>query len=126
MDLLVYGLAAVGGVWLLRKVYLRLLLSLAKHPSLGGHARMAQRVARLLPFYEFSAADFLAADGAPDEVVQQRRLGFERLAAAAAARAPDLYAALCARCAPPVHSLCAPIRTRPRPPANRSAAPRSP
>ncbi|MCA8966641.1 MAG: aminotransferase class III-fold pyridoxal phosphate-dependent enzyme, partial [Planctomycetes bacterium] len=88
MDLLVYGLAAVGGVWLLRKVYLRLLLSLAKHPSLGGHARMAQRVARLLPFYEFSAADFLAADGAPDEVVQQRRLGFERLAAAAAARAP--------------------------------------
>ncbi len=93
MQLLVYGLAAVGGIWLLRKAWLRLLLSLAKHPSLGGHARMAQRVARLLPFYEFDAAGFLAADGAPDEVVQQRRAGFERLAAAAEARAPRTLAA---------------------------------
>ncbi|HYO28659.1 MAG TPA: aminotransferase class III-fold pyridoxal phosphate-dependent enzyme, partial [Azonexus sp.] len=58
----------------------RLELSRAKHPSLTGHSRMAKRVARLIPYYEYDEAQFFAVDGAPDEVVQLRRLGFARLA----------------------------------------------
>jgi glutamate-1-semialdehyde 2,1-aminomutase len=58
----------------------RLELSKAKHPSLTGHSRMARRVARLVPFYEFEGERFFASDGAPDDVVARRRDGFMRLA----------------------------------------------
>jgi len=58
----------------------RLELSRAKHPSLTGHSRMAKRVARLIPYYEYDEAQFFAVDGAPDEVVQLRRQGFANLA----------------------------------------------
>ena len=58
----------------------RLELSLAKHPSLTGHARMAQRVARLLPGYAYDEARFFGSDGAPAEVQARRRAGFARLA----------------------------------------------
>ena len=36
----------------------RLRLSRAKHPSLRGHVRMARRIARLIPYYEFDASGF--------------------------------------------------------------------
>ena len=58
----------------------RLELSLAKHPSLTGHSRMAKRVARLVPGYAYDDAAFFASDGAPADVVQRRREGFRRLA----------------------------------------------
>lgn len=58
----------------------RLELSLAKHPSLSGHARMAKRVARLLPGYAYDEARFFGSDAAPESVQQQRRAGFLRLA----------------------------------------------
>ena len=58
----------------------RLQLSRAKHPSLTGHARIAQRVAALLPFYEFGDREFFCSDGAPEEIVSARRDGFMRLA----------------------------------------------
>ena len=44
----------------------RLELSRAKHLSLTGHSRMAKRVARLIPHYEYDETRFFAADGAPD------------------------------------------------------------
>jgi len=59
----------------------RLELSRAKHLSLTGHSRMAKRVARLIPHYEYDETRFFAADGAPDEIVQLRRKGFADLAA---------------------------------------------
>ena len=59
----------------------RLELSLAKHPSLGGHSRLAQRVARLVPGYAYDEAQFFGSDGAPDEVQARRRAGLARLAA---------------------------------------------
>jgi glutamate-1-semialdehyde 2,1-aminomutase len=59
----------------------RLQLSRAKHPSLGGHARMARRVAALVPFYQYDESRFFNADGAPDAVAAQRCADFERLAA---------------------------------------------
>jgi len=65
---------------LLAKLKTRLELSRAKHPSLAGHSKMARRVARLLPGYEYDEAQFYASDDAPLEVAAQRRAGFTRLA----------------------------------------------
>ena len=73
------AIVAAGAV-LLRLAYRRAQLSLAKHPSLHGHARLARRLARLIPFYEYGEERFFASDGAPESVAAQRRAGFERLA----------------------------------------------
>jgi len=62
------------------RLHTRLLLSRAKHPSLRGHVRMAKRVARLIPRYEYDGARFFCCDDAPDEVASRRRASFERLA----------------------------------------------
>ena len=59
----------------------RLALSLAKHPSLTGHARMARRFAALVPYYAYDDAHVLVCDGPPEEVAARRRAGFLRLAA---------------------------------------------
>ncbi len=81
-------LVALAGVHALRRARMRLQLSRAKHPSLQGHARMARRVARLLPFYEYGEDAFFSCDGASADVVLRRRAGFDRVAALLAARAP--------------------------------------
>ncbi|MBT9599035.1 MAG: aminotransferase class III-fold pyridoxal phosphate-dependent enzyme, partial [Vitreoscilla sp.] len=65
---------------LLPRAWRRWELSRAKHPSLAGHARMAQRVARWLPGYAYDEARFFASDDAPAEVVARRRAGFGQLA----------------------------------------------
>jgi glutamate-1-semialdehyde 2,1-aminomutase len=57
----------------------RLELSKAKHPSLSGHSRIARRIAALVPYYAYDDMRFFRADGAPDEVAAQRRVGFARL-----------------------------------------------
>ncbi len=61
------------------KAKARMELSRAKHRSLTGHARMARRVASLIPFYEFDEDRFFRCDDAPDAIVKQRRDGFARL-----------------------------------------------
>ncbi len=58
----------------------RLELSLAKHPSLTGHSRMAKRVAALVPGYAYDETRFFGSDDAPPAVQSQRRAGFARLA----------------------------------------------
>jgi glutamate-1-semialdehyde 2,1-aminomutase len=73
------GVVAVGAF--LAKGKPRLALSRAKHRSLAGHARMSRRVAALMPFYEYDEKRFFDCDGAPDDVVTQRRAGFETLSA---------------------------------------------
>ena len=57
----------------------RLELSRAKHRSLSGHPRIAQVMASWVPFYEYGEARIFKADGAPDDVVAQRRVDFARL-----------------------------------------------
>ena len=57
----------------------RITLSLAKHRSLAGHARMARRVAAMVPFYSYDAARFFNRDGAAEAVVAKRRAGFVAL-----------------------------------------------
>jgi len=84
--------AAAAAVAALPKVHRRLQLSLAKHPSLTGHARMAQRVARLLPGYAYDEVRFFAADDAPGDIAAQRRRGFEALAHTLNTRHPQSIA----------------------------------
>ncbi len=67
----------------------RLRLSRAKHPSLRGHVRMARRIARLIPYYEFDGSGFFRSDGAPAEVAERRRADFERLAGVFDQRNPE-------------------------------------
>jgi glutamate-1-semialdehyde 2,1-aminomutase len=57
----------------------RLDLSRAKHPSLTGHARLARRIASLIPFYEYDEERFFRSDDPPEPVALRRRDGFLRL-----------------------------------------------
>jgi len=59
----------------------RLELSLAKHPSLTGHSRMAKRVASMLPGYAYDRDRFFNSDDAPAEAVALRRAGLQKLSA---------------------------------------------
>lgn len=79
--------------WSLPAAHRRLQLSRAKHRSLAGHARIAKRIAGLIPGYAYDEARFFAADGAPDDVVARRRAGFHRLADEFARRWPLTAAA---------------------------------
>jgi len=76
--------AAAAAVWPLARQ--RLELSLAKHPSLTGHSRLAKRVAALVPGYSYDEERFFGSDGAPADWVARRREGFFRLAGQLAAR----------------------------------------
>jgi glutamate-1-semialdehyde 2,1-aminomutase len=77
---ILYLLAAVVLCVALRKLYVRLQLSLAKHRSLTGHARWSRRLAALVPFYEYGEDRIFSVDDAPAEVAATRREGFGRLA----------------------------------------------
>lgn len=70
------------------RAYRRLQLSFAKHPGLTGHPRMALRLSRLLPAYEYGEDEYFSSDGAPEALAEQRREEFYRLAARLRERAP--------------------------------------
>jgi len=70
------AVVVAGFPWLRR----RLQLSRAKHRSLQGHPRMSRFLAKLVPFYEYDDETFFRCDGAPADIVGQRRAGFDRLA----------------------------------------------
>jgi glutamate-1-semialdehyde 2,1-aminomutase len=70
----------------------RLALSRAKHGSLGGHVRMAKRIAGLIPFYAYDEDRFFRADGAPGQIAEQRRAAFFALADLYRARYPETRA----------------------------------
>ena len=73
----------------LPRVRARLQLSRAKHRSIHGHPRTSQRLARLVPFYEYGAERFFRSDRAPSEIAERRRAGFDRLACRLRDRAPE-------------------------------------
>lgn len=71
---------ALGALaWTLPRARRRLQLSRAKHRSLAGHSRIAKRIAGLIPGYAYDETRFFGSDGAPPELVAQRRRGFEAL-----------------------------------------------
>jgi glutamate-1-semialdehyde 2,1-aminomutase len=72
--------AVAGAAVVFPKLQARLALSRAKHRSLAGHSKMSRRVARLIPFYEFSIDGFFCSDGAPPEIASQRKDAFFALA----------------------------------------------
>ncbi len=74
-----YALGAVLLAVLSWKARRRLQLSLAKNPSLLGHARWARRIAALVPYYGFDEQQFFTSDGAPEDVAACRRAGMARL-----------------------------------------------
>ncbi|HET6379182.1 MAG TPA: aminotransferase class III-fold pyridoxal phosphate-dependent enzyme [Methylocella sp.] len=77
--LLWYGLGAALLVPVIGKLKTRLELSKAKHRSLAGHARIAKRIASLVPYYEYDEETFFRCDGAPEETALRRREGLKRL-----------------------------------------------
>jgi glutamate-1-semialdehyde 2,1-aminomutase len=76
-----YGVGGAAVAASALKLRRRFQLSQAKHRSLAGHSRMARRLAALVPFYEYDEERFFCSDGAPADVAQCRRAGFERLSA---------------------------------------------
>ncbi|MFZ2145525.1 MAG: aminotransferase class III-fold pyridoxal phosphate-dependent enzyme [Xanthobacteraceae bacterium] len=76
-----YGLGAAALATSLASLQRRLQLSKAKHSSLAGHARLARRLAALVPFYEYDEARFFSSDDAPEEIAARRGAGFMRLSA---------------------------------------------
>ncbi len=80
-TLTLYGVGGAALVTSLAKLRRRFDLSRAKHQSLTGHARIARRLAALVPFYEYDEARFFCSDDAPADIVAARREGFARLSA---------------------------------------------
>jgi len=87
-QIVLSALGALALLVLFTKLQTRLELSLAKHRSLTGHARMSRRFAKLLPYYEYNKTQFFCSDDAPALIAQQRQAGFTRLAALYAQRFP--------------------------------------
>ena len=79
----------VAAIAMLRRLQVRFRLSRAKHPSLRGHARMSRRLAKLVPFYEYSAEDAFLIDGVPADVAEKRRKAFETLSMELSTKAPQ-------------------------------------
>ena len=79
MALTLVGLGAAALQAPLAKLTARLDLSRAKHRSLAGHARLARRVASLIPFYAYDEERFFRSDDPPQEIAARRRAGFMRL-----------------------------------------------
>ncbi|WP_174286867.1 aminotransferase class III-fold pyridoxal phosphate-dependent enzyme [Sphingomonas bacterium] len=59
----------------------RLALSRAKHPSLGGHVRLAKRIAGQIPAFSHDDDRFFRVDGASVHVAARRAEAFDRLGA---------------------------------------------
>src|SRR5262245_29144409 len=79
MALLV-GLGAAAAALCVPALRTRLELSRAKHPSLTGHARIARRVAALVPYYAYDEERFFRSDRAPADIADRRRAAFATLA----------------------------------------------
>lgn len=92
-TLALYTVGSAALFMALQKARARVELSLAKHRSLAGHPRTARRVAALLPSYRYDEAQAFAVDGAPPDVVEQRRAAFALLVVQYQQRFPKTLAA---------------------------------
>jgi len=80
VTIILYAVYFLIGMYLLRKIQVRLRLSLAKHPSLAGHSKMARRIAKIIPAYQIDSDKIFSTDNAPENIIQKRQTGFFRLA----------------------------------------------
>ncbi len=74
------------------KIYIRIRLSRAKHPSLRGHAKWSRRIARQVAAYSFDKEQFFTSDSAPASIAHKRRAGLSRLAQTALTTSPKSLA----------------------------------
>ena len=88
LNTLTLTAAALACAVLLKKLHQRLQLSMAKHPSLGGHLRMSKRVAAWIPGYSYGEDSWFTADDAPPNTVLQRKEGLQTLAYRLKSRSP--------------------------------------
>lgn len=86
-----FFMAMTAGIvfWLCYRLFIRLRLSRAKHPSLAGHARMSRRVAGLLPYYEYPLELVFRCDSAPEHIASKRQSAFTALAERLREKAPQ-------------------------------------
>lgn len=101
MEMTILAATAAGAAALsvpLAKAKQRIELSRAKHRSLAGHARLARRIASLIPYYEYDEHQFFRSDDPPENIANRRQTGFQRLASLYRERFPQ-SSALTARVA---------------------------
>ena len=101
MEMTILAAAAAGAAVLsvpLAKAKQRIDLSRAKHRSLVGHARLARRIASVIPYYEYDERQFFRSDNPPENIANRRQAGFQLLASLYRARFPQ-SSALTARVA---------------------------
>ena len=101
MEMTILAAAAAGAAVLsvpLAKAKQRIDLSRAKHRSLAGHARLARRIASVIPYYEYDERQFFRSDNPPENIANRRQAGFQLLASLYRARFPQ-SSALTARVA---------------------------
>lgn len=87
-----YAVLALATAFVLQKLFIRLRLSRAKHPSVRGHAKWSRRLARLVTYYEFDQRRYFSSDGAPPDVARKREAGLNRLRALARTDNPKTLA----------------------------------
>ncbi|MEO1245366.1 MAG: aminotransferase class III-fold pyridoxal phosphate-dependent enzyme [Pseudomonadota bacterium] len=80
MNILLTAAATPIALWLIYRIYERVLLSRAKHRSLRGHSRLSRRLAKLVLYYSFGEREFFSSDGADEAIAARRREGFKALA----------------------------------------------
>lgn len=78
-ELLNYILILGLGLLLIYKLNIRLRLSAAKHSSLRGHSKISRRIARIIPFFEYTEEQFFNSDGAPEDISEKRKTAFNQL-----------------------------------------------
>ncbi|MDX1667986.1 MAG: aminotransferase class III-fold pyridoxal phosphate-dependent enzyme [Limnobacter sp.] len=81
-----FALAAFG--LMVPKAHHRIALSRAKHRSLAGHSNWSKRIAKLLPYYEFTGDDFFNSDQVSGSVVARRKQSFTALSEHLSALSP--------------------------------------
>lgn len=74
-----YFVTGFIGLGLAYKIYIRLQLSRAKHPSLRGHSKWSRRLAKQIPFFSYDETRFFNSDGAPENIVEKRQQGLNLL-----------------------------------------------
>jgi len=69
----------ITALLLSRKIWIRLRLSKAKHPSLRGHSKWSRRIAKIIPAFDYDENEFFSSDNAPADVIEQRQQAFKKL-----------------------------------------------
>jgi len=88
MNYLLVIVSAALIAYVVYTLYIRLQLSLAKHPSLRGHSKWSRRLAKHIPYFEYTFKKLFECDGAPRLIARARRDSFEKLAKTLRDRSP--------------------------------------